>query len=220
VTGGSNGLNGFANEFQEWNPLNPSQQYGGPLLGKLNFEFSGADLWELMVGATLIAISVLVMWLLVNSPWGRVLKSIREDEDAARALGKNVFRFKMQSLILGGTFGTIAGMFFAIANNSVQPDNYSTPVTFFALTAAIMGGLGRVLGPVVGSMIFWMILAFTDNLLRQLVGEDYIPESIMDSVQIGQVRFLLVGLLLVLLMVFRPQGIFGDRREIAIDARK
>ena len=54
------------------------------------------------------------MWLLVSSPWGRVLKSIREDEDAARALGKNVFRFKMQSLILGGTFGTLAGMFFAM----------------------------------------------------------------------------------------------------------
>ncbi len=160
------------------------------------------------------------MWLLVNSPWGRVLKSIREDEDAARALGKNVFRFKMQSLILGGTFGSIAGMFFAISNNSVQPDNYSTPVTFFALTAAIMGGLGRVWGPVIGSAIFWMILAFTDNLLRQLVGEEYIPESIMDRVQIGQVRFMLVGLLLVLLMVFRPQGIFGDKREIAIDARR
>ncbi len=220
VTGGSNGLNGFANEFQDWNPLNPSQQYGGQLFGKLNFEFSGADLWELMVGAALILISVLVMWLLVNSPWGRVLKSIREDEDAARALGKNVFRFKMQSLILGGTFGSVAGMFFAISNNSVQPDNYSTPVTFFALTAAIMGGLGRVWGPVIGSAIFWMILSFTDNLLRQLVGEEYIPASIMDNVQIGQVRFMLVGLLLVLLMVFRPQGIFGDKREIAIDARR
>ncbi len=101
----------------------------------------------------------------------------------------------------------------------MQPDNYSTPVTFFALTAAIMGGLGRVGGPVIGSMIFWMILAFTDNILRQAVGEDYIPDSLMDAVQIGQVRFILVGLLLIALMVFRPQGIFGDKREIAIDVR-
>ena len=69
-------------------------------------------------------------------------------------------------------------------------------------------------------MIFWMILAFTDNILRQAVGEEYIPDSLMDTVQIGQVRFMLVGLLLVLLMVFRPQGIFGDKREIAIDVRK
>ena len=220
VTGGSNGLNGFANEFQEWNVFDPSRAYGGRVFGKLNLEYTGADLWEMIIGWSLVGLCVLIMWLLVSSPWGRVLKSIREDEDAARALGKNVFRFKMQSLILGGTFGTIAGMFFALSNNSVQPDNYSTPVTFFALTAAIMGGLGRVGGPVIGSMIFWAILAFTDNILRQAVGEEYVPASIMDSVQIGQVRFILVGLLLIALMVFRPQGIFGDKREIAIDVRK
>jgi branched-chain amino acid transport system permease protein len=220
VTGGSNGLNGFANEFQEWNPLSPSEAYGGRLFGEINFRFTGADVWEMIVGWGLVVVAVIVMWLLVSSPWGRVIKSIREDEDAARSLGKNVFRFKMQSLILGGTFGAVAGMFFAISNNSVQPDNYSTPVTFFALTAAIMGGLGRVWGPVIGSALFWMILAFTDNLLRQLVGEEYIPTSIMADVQIGQVRFMLVGLGLVLLMIFRPQGILGDKREIAIDVRK
>ena len=106
VTGGSNGINGFANEFQDWNPLNPSQEYGGRVFGEVNLEFTGADLWEMIIGWSLVGSAVLVMWLLVSSPWGRVLKSIREDEDAARALGKNVFRFKMQSLILGGTFGT------------------------------------------------------------------------------------------------------------------
>ena len=220
VTGGSNGLNGFANEFQEWSPLNPSQQYGGQLFGKLNFEFSGADLWELMVGAALILISVLVMWLLVNSPWGRVLKSIREDEDAARALGKNVFRFKMQSLILGGSFGSLAGIFFALARNSVQPDNYQTPITFFALTVAIIGGLGRVWGPVAGSIVLWTMMNFIENVLRQAVENNHIPDEIIDGVQVGQVRYILMGVGLMLLMIFRPQGIFGDKREIAIDARK
>jgi branched-chain amino acid transport system permease protein len=219
TTGGSNGINGFANDFQEWNPLNPSASYGFDV-GGLNFRFTGADVWEMTVGWILVGIAVLVMWLLVTSPWGRVLKSIREDEDASRSLGKNVFRFKMQSLVLGGTFGAVAGMCFAIFNNSVQPDNYSTPVTFFALTIAILGGLGRVGGPVVGSMIFWMLLSFTDNFLTQAVEEELIPASIMNTVQVGQVRFMLVGLALMLLMIFRPQGMFGDKREIAIDARK
>jgi neutral amino acid transport system permease protein len=220
TTGGSNGINGFANEFQEWNPLTPSATYGFRLFDRLNLEFTGADLWEMIVGWVLVGLAVLVMWLLVTSPWGRVLKSIREDEDAARSLGKNVFRFKMQSLILGGTFGAFAGMFFAISNNSVQPDNYSTPVTFFALTAAIMGGLGRVGGPVIGAILFWMILSFTDNFLSQAVAEDVIPDSLMTTVQAGQVRFMLVGLGLMALMMFRPQGLFGDKREIAIDVRK
>ena len=88
------------------------------------------------------------------------------------------------------------------------------------ITAAIIGGFGRVLGPIVGAMIFWMILAFTDNVLRQAVDNDYLPKSVIDGVQVGQVRFMLVGLGLMLLMVFRPQGVFGDRREIAIDARR
>ncbi|MFV0309103.1 MAG: branched-chain amino acid ABC transporter permease [Desertimonas sp.] len=220
VTGGSAGINGFANEYQNWNPLDRSAAYGINIGDRINLRFNGGDTWEMFTGWSLVGLGVLVMWLLVRSPWGRVLRSIREDEDAARALGKNVFRFKMQSLVLGGTFGAVGGMFFAVSNNSVQPDNYSTPVTFFALTAAIIGGLGRVLGPVVGAMIFWMILAFTDNVLRQAVGEGHIPTSVMSSVQVGQVRFILVGVLLVLLMVFRPQGLFGDKREIAIDARK
>jgi branched-chain amino acid transport system permease protein len=62
-------------------------------------------------------------------------------------------------------------------------------------------------------------MSFTENLLRQAVEDDKIPTSIMDGVQVGQVRFMLVGLGLALLLVFRPQGIFGDKREIALATR-
>ncbi len=220
VTGGSNGINGFANEFQNWNPLNAGGTYGWNVGGFLNLRFSGADLWELFIGWSLVLLCVALVWKLVNSPWGRVLRSVREDEDAATALGKNVFRFKMQSLILGGSFGTLAGMFYAIQQNSVQPDNYATQQTFFALTAAILGGLARVWGPVVGAMLFWMILSLAENILIQLIVNDIMPDAIMTRSQVGPVRFMLVGLTLMLLMIFRPQGIFGDKREIAIDVRK
>jgi branched-chain amino acid transport system permease protein len=220
ITGGSNGINGFANSFQDWNPLNNTATYGFRLFDRINLEFSGADIWELAVGWTLVLLSVLLVWKLVNSPWGRVLRSIREDEDAATALGKNVFRFKMQSLILGGSFGTLAGIFYAIQQNSVQPDNYATQQTFFALTAAILGGLARVWGPVVGAMLFWVILSFTENVLIELIENDIMPDWLMTRSQVGPVRFMLVGLTLMLLMIYRPQGIFGDKREIAIDARK
>jgi len=220
ITGGSNGINGFANSFQNWNPLDNAGTYGFRLFGRINLEFSGADVWELAVGWSLVLLAVLFMWKLVNCPWGRVLKSIREDEDAATALGKNVFRFKMQSLILGGSFGTIAGIYYAVQQNSVQPDNYATQQTFFALTAAILGGLARVWGPVLGSMLFWVILSFGENILIELIDNGIMPDSIMQRSQVGPVRFMLVGLTLMLLMIFRPQGILGDKREIAIDARK
>ena len=200
-------------------PLDNAGTYGFRLFERINLEFSGADVLELAVGWTLVLLSVLLMWKLVNCPWGRVLKSIREDEDAATALGKNVFRFKMQSLILGGTFGTVAGIFYAMQQNSVQPDNYATQQTFFALTAAILGGLARVWGPVLGSMLFWVILSFGENILIELIDNDIMPDSIMQRSQVGPVRFMVVGLTLMLLMIFRPQGILGDKREIAIDVR-
>ncbi|MFV0525419.1 MAG: branched-chain amino acid ABC transporter permease [Acidimicrobiales bacterium] len=215
VTGGSNGLNGFANEFQGRNPL-PDRLYRIPL-GWFDIDFNKQDMWELLVGWTLVGIALLVVYLLMNSPWGRVVKAIREDEDAARALGKNAYAFKMQSLLLGGLFGALAGIFFAVQANSVQPDNYSTPVTFFALTAAILGGLARVASPVLGAMFFWGGMQFIETTLRQAEADNIIPEWIMNSTQVGQVRYIVLGLAMVLLLVFRPQGILGDRREIMFD---
>ena len=65
--------------------------------------------------------------------------------------------------------------------------------------------------------MFWFLLAFTDSLLRQLVTNDLLPKAIISGTQVGQVRFMLVGIGLVALMVFRPQGIFGNKRELALD---
>jgi neutral amino acid transport system permease protein len=212
-TGGSSGLTAFAGDFYAKNPYHKDRYHLGPA------EFSRQTLWVMTVGWILVALCCLLVWALMRSPWGRVLKAIREDEDAVRALGKNVYAYKMQSLVLGGVLGSFGGFIFAIASQSVQPDNYGTALTFFAYTVLILGGTARVFGPVIGAIIFWALLSLTENVLVQCVQRNYIPDSIMDANQVGQVRFMLVGLGLVLLMAFRPQGIFGDRRELALDAR-
>ena len=213
VTGGSSGLTGFANGFYDLNPLSDGRYGFGP------FDYNESRAWLLLVGWTLVVLGSLLVFLLMRSPWGRVLKAIREDEDAVRSLGKNVVGYKMQSLILGGIFGALGGFIFALANSSVQPDNYSTLLTFFAFTAMILGGAGRVLGPVVGAIIFSSFFTFLENTLVQAVNADVIPTSIMTSNQVGIVRFILVGVLLMALMIYRPQGIFGDKKELALDAR-
>ncbi len=212
-TGGSTGLSGFAGDFYSINPL-PGGRYGfGP------FRYSSDTWWMLTVGWTLVLLATLLVWALMRSPWGRVLKSIREDENAARSLGKNVYYYKMQSLVLGGVIGALGGFVNAVATRSVQPDNYGTAITFFAYTALILGGTARIWGPVVGAMLFWVVISFTEGVLREAIGNEVIPSSFMSTTQVGQVRFMLVGLGLALLMIFRPQGIFGDRRELALDAR-
>jgi neutral amino acid transport system permease protein len=77
-----------------------------------------------------------------------------------------------------------------------------------------------VLGPVIGAMIFWFVLQFTDVALRQAISADYIPSNVLVGNEVGQVRLVLVGLGLMLLMIFRAQGIFGDKREVAVSARR
>nr|WP_294692929.1 branched-chain amino acid ABC transporter permease [uncultured Friedmanniella sp.] len=213
VTGGSAGITGFARGFYSLNPL-PDGRYG---IGPIDYTESRA--WLLIVGWSLVVLASLLVFLLMRSPWGRVLKAIREDEDAVRSLGKNVIGYKMQSLVLGGIFGALGGFVFALANSSIQPDNYSSLLTFFAFTAMILGGAGRILGPVVGAILFSSFFTFLENTLVQAVNADVIPTSLMNSNQVGIVRFILVGVLLMALMIFRPQGIFGDKKELALDAR-
>ncbi|MFD1858766.1 branched-chain amino acid ABC transporter permease [Aeromicrobium camelliae] len=210
--GGSNGRQQFANTFYDMNPYSSRLDFG-------LFSFSANDAWVFTVGWFLVALSCLAVWSLMRSPWGRVLKSIREDEDAVRSLGKNVFSYKMQALILGGMFGALAGFMLAIKQQSVIPTDYATDITFFAYTALLLGGAGRVLGPVIGAIIFWFLMTFLGGFFSSAASIDLIPDVVMSDIQASLVRFILVGAGLMALMIFRPQGIFGDRREIAIDGR-
>jgi neutral amino acid transport system permease protein len=213
VTGGSDGLTGYSGGFYRINPI-PDGNYGiGP------WRYDERNLWALLVGWALVLLAVLLIWRLIRSPWGRVVKAIREDEDAVRALGKNVYGYKLQSLIIGGVIGAVGGMYWVTAQGAITPGNFTPIPTFYAYAALILGGLARTWGPVIGAMIFWALLSFTQGIINELVANEYIPNSILDPNQAGNTRFVLVGVGLILLLVFRPQGIFGDKREIALQHR-
>src|SRR5918993_1935784 len=211
--GGQDGLTGFIAPFREVNPYSEPVGIEGVVMWGPN------DFWVMTVGWSLVAVACLITWLLMRSPWGRVLKSIREDEDAVRSLGKNVYVYKMQALVLGGVIGAFGGMVYAVGTGSAVPDQYQNANTFLAYAAVILGGAARVLGPVVGAMILLFILQFADTLLRTLISNGVIPEDLLSSTDVAQIRFILVGVGLMLLLIFRPQGIFGDRREVMLDAR-
>ncbi len=214
VTNGTRGLSGFNGDFIRLAPWDTSRRYR--LLGTT---WSGGELWVVLVGWILVAISCLLIWLLMRSPWGRVVKSIREDEDAVRALGKNVYAYKMQALVMGGVFGAFGGMIYALGTASATPDQYQNANTFLAYAALILGGAARVLGPVIGGVLLLFIVQFADTGLRSMIEAGVIPEDLLTSTDVAQIRFIIVGLGLMLLLIFRPQGIFGDRREVMLDAR-
>ncbi|MBS3941887.1 MAG: branched-chain amino acid ABC transporter permease [Actinobacteria bacterium] len=209
VTGGAFGIpsqvggSGFSSGFYRLNPI-PEGAYGiGPVM------FSHTRLWMMLVAWLLVALAVVLVWALMRSPWGRVIKSIREDEDAARALGKNVFAYKMQSLVLGGVLGGVAGIVLVMNQGAMTPDQFLPQLTFFAYTVLLLGGAATVVGPVLGSILFWFILQAMDSLLRQ---------TGFGSAALGAVRLAFVGLILILLMAFRPQGLLGNKQEMMLDA--
>ncbi|UKA63869.1 branched-chain amino acid ABC transporter permease [Arthrobacter sp. FW306-04-A] len=202
-TGSANGLAAFEGDFFVMNPFPP-----GTYLGMNNRDF-----FIRFVGWGLVVICCILVWLLMRSPWGRVLKGIREDENAVRSLGKNVYSYKMQALMIGGVLGALSGMIFTLPRGAVQPSNYGTELTFFLWTCLLLGGMATVLGPVIGAMIFWVVLSLTQSILYGLIESGAV--TWLTTVQAGQLRYILVGVALMLLMIFRPQGVFGNKKELA-----
>ena len=152
-----------------------------------------------------------VVCLLMRSPWGRVLRGIREDEDAVRSLGKNVFAFKMQALIIGGLFGALGGMIYVLPRvGAARLDGPLADVLLLHRAAARRRGHGLRPG------------ARRDDLLGRprIIDQGHRQRlrrprlSIMNGQQTEQFAFILVGVALMLLVIFRPQGILGDKREL------
>lgn len=203
-TNSADGLGGYHAGFRGANPFPPGTYGFGP------FTYSADQLWVRVFGLILLGIAVYLVWALMRSPWGRVLKGIREDEDAVRSLGKNVFAYKMQALMIGGVFGALGGVVFALPS-AVVPAVYQTSLTFFIWTILLLGGAATVFGPVVGAVIFWVLMAFLDAFLPALAAVGVLP---ITSIQAATLRFILVGVALMLIVIFRPQGIFGNKREL------
>src|SRR5690606_29596113 len=149
--------------------------------------------WVRILGFIALVLVVIVVYRLVNSPWGRVLKGIREDEDAVRSLGKNVFAYKMQALLLGGGIAAVGGILYAMDRN-VNSGVYVTSLTFFVWTALLLGGAATVFGPLLGSVIFWVLQTFIGNLMPALVSAGILP--FMSTIQAATVRFILTGIAL------------------------
>ena len=212
VTGGPFGLQGIADEFYAVNPF-PTGAYGiGPVT------YSNQQTWALVVTWIVALLCTLLLVALMRSPWGRIIKAIREDEDAARALGKNVFALKMQSLVIGGVIGALGGALFAISGATVNADTYFPQITFFAYTILILGGAASRFGPMLGAVLFWFLYQAINTALRQAAAADALPGFMQAGGATGAVALTSVGLALMLLMIFRPQGLMGNRREMMLNA--
>jgi branched-chain amino acid transport system permease protein len=205
VTGSADGLSGYHTDFRSSNPIAPGSYGFGPWV------YNEVGWWVRILGVLALVLAVVTVWRLMSSPWGRVLKGIREDEDAVRALGKNVFSYKLQALVIGGAIAAAGGIVYAMDRN-VNSGVYVTSLTFFIYTALLLGGAATIFGPVIGSIIFWVVQTFLSNVLPALASAGILP--FMSSIQASTLRFILTGIVLMLLVIFRPQGMLGNKKEL------
>ncbi|MDS0283079.1 branched-chain amino acid ABC transporter permease [Haloarcula onubensis] len=203
-TNGSAGVRGIPSFFEGWPVLGtlpetmPTLVFGsGPGAMVLNTPF-----WQALLNVGLVLAFVVVSYLVLRrahrSPWGRVLRTIRSDEDLARALGKNTYSFKMQSFVLGSLIMALAGVFYAHLNLYVGPGDLNPITTFYVWVAVILGGSGSNRGALFGGVVIVAIREGTRGL----------------PFEAAPLRLLFIGLIIVLLMRFRPQGVLPPQREL------
>ncbi len=205
TTGGVNGLQRFADDFYAASPFGLQSFAIGPLV------VPGRTLWLILVSWILVVLVAVIIASIIRSPWGRTVVAIRQDEDLARALGKNTFAIKVQVMVIGGVCAALAGSVLVVDQQNVNPDNFGTPITFMLYAIVILGGAGRLVAPIVGAVLFWVLLSVSDGVLRSIADASTAAGGWFGQDQAGAARYILVGLGLVLVIVFRPQGLLSRR---------
>lgn len=197
TTGGPQGL---------VNASGPWRQFNRDVLSWLDESFG----WEvdrrlpLLVLVWLVVLVVgLFLWYVTRSPWGRVLRAVRENEHAAAAVGKPVFSYKLQALALGGAIGALAGVLYTFSATTLYPESFLPIVTFIGFAILILGGLGSIMGTVVASVV-----------ITFLVDGSVLIDLPIDPEKVASLRFVLIGLAIMLIMAFRPQGLLGKKEEL------
>jgi branched-chain amino acid transport system permease protein len=222
--------------------LGLSGAYGGlvALVGRIVPNNPDPIVHSLVYGLVLLGVVAAYFWLLKRtgeSPFGRVLKAIREDEDVARALGKNTGRFKIISFMLGCALMGLAGILWLMGQGAVTPNFFRPRLTFFVWIALIIGGAGSNTGSVMGGAVFAAALyqgpLYFQNVVTSVFQPGEAPGSFgpavsplvssldpvpfllytLDSVR--QLQLVIMGVVLIWLMHNRPQGMLGHRKETA-----
>lgn len=152
----------------------------------------------------LVAGTYLIAETTVTSPFGRVLKAIREDEDVANALGKNTFTYKVQAMIIGSAFAGLAGVMLALHRGTLTYLMFRPRVTFWVFLMVIIGGVANNRGVILGAVIFWGFRQITVDL------QGYFPTAA--SARLAALRIAVIGALLIIILYYQPQGVWGEER--------
>ena len=197
ITNGSRGLNEIAYpRLFEHRGLSNGVFSSGNAAGDANY-----GTWWFWLGLTMMVVILMVVGNLERSRVGRAWVAIREDEDAAEVMGVNTFRFKLWAFVIGAGIGGMSGALYAGQVQYVAPTNFNIINSMLFLVAVVLGGQGNKLGVIFGAFI----IVYLPN---RLLGVTVV------GVNLGDLKYLFFGLALVVLMIFRPQGLFPVRQQL------
>lgn len=154
----------------------------------------------LVFAAIITVLTILIINRMVNAPFGRVLRSIREDEIAAQSLGKDVSKYKITAMVIGASFAGIAGSLYAHYITFIDPTTFTLTETILMLLMVVLGGMGSITGSIMGAAI----LIILPEPLRFL----QLPSTV-----VAAVRQMIYAIILILFMKFKPNGLFGEKRH-------
>ncbi|NIO04605.1 MAG: branched-chain amino acid ABC transporter permease [Proteobacteria bacterium] len=162
----------------------------------------------LVIVSVVMVVIYIAIERVIRSPWGRVLRAIREDEYSSAMSGKDIFSFKMQSLIFGSMIMGVGGALYAHYTKAISPDVF-TPLygTFIIWVMLMAGGSGNNKGAVVGAFVVWFIWTLAKFLT------DFLPYAL--KARAPYIRFLIIMILLEVILIYRPQGLMGEEKRVS-----
>ncbi len=167
--------------------------------------------WNAAYLGLVLALLGLAWWALetlVRSPWGRVLRAIREDEVAAESLGKRAFVYRLQSFVIGSALMGLGGAVYAHFVGYIAPEDFLPILTFQLWAMLIVGGSGRNVGAILGAYVVWGFWAVAGGALRGLV-----PQA--EQARAAALQVALIGALIALVLVLRPRGLLGEQVSVS-----
>jgi branched-chain amino acid transport system permease protein len=182
-----------------------------PMAGPLHISYSNYEYFLLGMCAVVLVIVVVVLQRLSSSPYGRAIRSIRDNEQAAAAFGRSVFRSKLTAYMLGAGLAALGGTLFAAYLGAFNPSAWAPQEILTLYAAVLVGGRGNVRGVVAGTFIVYIGFIELTRYLPNVGGNPEFGPS---------VRQILIGGLIVVMLKFRPQGIFPDRHGVPRSARR
>ena len=162
-------------------------------------------LFYLFLVVACMAVVYFVLSLLTNSPFGRNLKAIRDEEDLCLSLGKNTRKLKLQAMVVAGMVAGLGGALFAHYITYISPENFKPIETFLMWAMIIVGGRGNHLGAILGAVVIQLF-----NVSTRFIG-GYVP---LGSDSMAALRMVIIGVLIVLFLLYTPEGLIKEKKRV------